>query len=139
MLEFELNLSALTTALGATAADIRAAAVAELYERAEGIMADSQEHYVPVDEGVLRGTGHVDPPVESAEEISVTMGYGGPAAPYAAVVHEDARAEMARQVDRTLGASRIGGWKYLELPMLAAAAHLADQIARGIRRRLAKG
>ena len=45
----------------------------------------------PVDTGALRASGHVRPPVISPNNVSVELGYGGPAAPYAALVHENPR------------------------------------------------
>jgi len=64
------------------------AAAKALYEEAEMIMTDSKENYVPVQTGNLKSSGHVQLPVISGSQVSVTMGYGGPAAKYALAVHE---------------------------------------------------
>lgn len=90
---------------------VQAAIVAE----AEAIMADAKEHYVPVDTGALRASGHVVLPV--GDELMVTMAFGGPAASYAPIVHEDPTAHHP-----------VGQWKYLETPALAATHGLADRI-----------
>ena len=63
-----------------------------LFMEAEGIMAESKEKFVPVMTGALRGSGFVEPPKVQGGNMSVTLGYGGPAAPYAVVVHENPRA-----------------------------------------------
>ena len=63
------------------------AAAAALFQEAELIMARSKE-YVPVDQAILRTSGHVQKPVIRSDGASVTMGYGGAAAPYAVYVHE---------------------------------------------------
>lgn len=59
-----------------------------LYTEAELIMTDSKMNYVPVDTGVLRNSGTVQKPVITRTDVTVTLGYGGPAAPYAIRVHE---------------------------------------------------
>lgn len=43
----------------------------------------------PVDKGALKSSGYVHPPQYRGREITVEMGFGGPAAPYAVYVHED--------------------------------------------------
>lgn len=86
-------------------------AAAPVYRRAERIMTDSKQHYVPVDTGNLRSTGHVDPPVVGGEEVTVDLGFGGTAANgaevgYALRVHEDLQMHH-----------RVGQAKYLETPL----------------------
>lgn len=54
----------------------------------EYVMTDSKRNYVPVDLGVLRSSGFVNPPVRSGKEVSVTIGFGGAASAYALAVHE---------------------------------------------------
>ena len=109
-----------------------------LYAEAEGIMADSKEHYVPVDFGVLRDSGTVEEPViEPTAEgtvISVTMGYGGAAAAYALAVHEHPSGfdPPSWQVAMATGHGvhfTVGGPKYLELPFNDAASHLDERLA----------
>lgn len=49
------------------------------------IKASSPGHGVPVDDGILRGTGRVDGPNSQGD---VELSFGGPTAPYAIVQHE---------------------------------------------------
>ncbi len=79
-----------------------------LFIEGERIMSDSKKQ-VPVDTGALRSTGHVQPPDFSGPSVSVTLGYGGPAAGYAIVVHEDLQARHT-----------VGNALYLERPFLDA-------------------
>ena len=43
----------------------------------------------PVDTGVLRASGHVQGPTKTGKYWQVRIVFGGPAAPYAKVVHEN--------------------------------------------------
>lgn len=96
-----------------------------LYREAERIMAKSKE-IVPVDTGALKGTGHVQLPEVNGPEISVTLGFGGPAVDYAVIVHEDT---MLRH---TPGQQA----KYLEQPMLEAARDMEARLAAELRREI---
>lgn len=58
-----------------------------IWEEANVIFAKSQI-LVPVDTGVLRGSGGVSAPQMGNEGYYVDIFYGGPAAPYALYVHE---------------------------------------------------
>jgi len=89
-----------------------------LFEEAEAIMAESKEHFVPVDLAVLKASGHVQVPEIEGDQVSVTMGYGGAAKDYAIVQHE-----------RLDYHHTVGGAKYLERPLLAAARGLAGRLA----------
>jgi hypothetical protein len=82
---------------------------------AERIMTRSKRE-VPVDLGVLRGTGHVE---EHPTRLQVTLIYGGPAAPYAADQHEN------MSYNHT-----VGGPKYLSRPLMAEVPGIAQEIAR---------
>lgn len=93
-----------------------------IYKRAEKVMTVSKREYVPVDLGILRGTGHVDPPEISGGNVSVQLSYGGPAAPYATEQHENERYIHEH-----------GEWKYLEKPLMAAARTMANDIARDLK------
>lgn len=68
----------------ATVADLADA----LYLAAEEIMTDCKQNYVPVVSGDLRRSGFVEEPIVTNTNISVPLGFGGSAAPYAVVVHE---------------------------------------------------
>ena len=58
-----------------------------IWEEANMIFAKSQI-LVPVDTGVLRGSGGVSAPQIGSQGYFVDIFYGGPAAPYALYVHE---------------------------------------------------
>lgn len=58
-----------------------------LYKEGTRIMKESKMR-VPVNLGVLRSSGHVQKPVVSGTRITVDLGYGGPAEPYALYLHE---------------------------------------------------
>ena len=113
------GLQAVLAALGPEA--VRAAAAA-LYREAEAIMTASKE-IVPVDQGILKGTGHVELPEVRGGAVEVVMGYGGPAAPYAIYVHEDVmlRHKPGQQA------------KYLEQPALEAAEGMEGRLADALR------
>ena len=124
--------------LGKYGAEARRLGAAGLYQEGLVIMADSKDNFVAVDQGILKSTGHVEQPVTKGHSVSVTLGYGGPAAPYALEVHENPRA------GRTGGVSpsgrpykhwaSVGGWKYLETPFINAARDLAARIAERLSR-----
>lgn len=107
-----------------------------LYQQAHEIIADSVTNYVPRDTGNLANSGKVELPVTEGNQISVTFGFGGPAAPYAIVVHENPRS------GKTEGRSpqgkaynhwaRRGEWKYLETPLKARAPQVADELRNAI-------
>lgn len=95
---------------------------------AELIMTDSKQHYVPVDLGTLRSSGHVLPVhIERGQEVSVELVYGGAAAPYALIQHE---VEEFNHV--------VGEWKYLEKPLRKAVAGMQQRLAERVAR-LMKG
>lgn len=104
----------------------RSASRGALYRRAEAIMADSKEHYVPVDQGILRDSGHVELPEDTADGITVTLGYGGAAEAYAVVQHEDL----------SLNHPNGGGPKYLERPLLEHGKTLLADMADELRAEL---
>jgi len=99
----------------------RQALKAALYMEGENIMGESKRQ-VPVDTGNLRTTGHVEPPKEASGIITVTLGYGGPAAPYAVYIHEDLTKRHA-----------VGKAKYLEDPANEAAKGLTERVGRRVR------
>ena len=92
-----------------------------IWEEANNIFAKSQV-LVPVDTGVLRGSGGVSAPQGSGQGIYVDIFYGGPAAPYALYVHEI-----------------IGNYhkpptqaKYLEQPFMESLTQIQNNISRRI-------
>ena len=89
----------------------------------EEIITDAKEHYVPVDTGALKNSGHVKPPRVEGDRVIVECGFGGAAAPYAIYVHEDLSAHHP-----------VGEAKYLEKPALkkmqTLSADLAEELGR---------
>ena len=88
-----------------------------IYEEANVIFARSQV-LVPVDTGILRGSGGVSSPQQGDKGYFVDIFYGGPAAPYALYVHEI-----------------IGNYhnpptqaKYLEQPVMEAMSNIQENI-----------
>jgi hypothetical protein len=92
-----------------------------LFLEAEQIMGKSKR-IVPVRFGTLKSSGHVQLPVIAGKKVTVTLGYGGAAAPYAVFVHE----RPARHKPPTQ-------WKYLEQPFNEAIPGMAGRIARRLR------
>lgn len=95
--QFNNSLEAFLVELG------HAAGVAATHE-AEREMTISKRH-VPVDTGDLRATGHVEPAQVQGNEVTASMGYGGPAVDYAIYVHEDLEKQH-----------KVGQAKFLEGP-----------------------
>jgi bacteriophage HK97-gp10 putative tail-component len=104
------------------------AAESALYQEAETILAASKE-LVPVDTGTLRASGHVTLPERSGDVITVLIGYGGPAAPYAVHVHENLGAHHAQPTQA----------KYLEQPALEAVSGMDGRMAETVRQALEGG
>lgn len=98
------------------------ALAAGMFEEQSVVIARSQER-VPVDTGVLRGSGTVLPPDISGSRVEVVAGYGGAAAGYAIPVHE------RMGVNHTVGQA-----KFLESAFLERAPHMPAVIAGRIRR-----
>ncbi|MGE5619537.1 MAG: hypothetical protein ACM3US_09805 [Sphingomonadaceae bacterium] len=101
-------------------------AATALYHEAEAIMTDSKENYCPKDLGNLYNSGHVQPPKIQGKKVDVEMGYGGPAADYALIVHEWLDPKVHWSIPGT-------GPKYLEKPILAAAPGMANRLANYIK------
>lgn len=94
------------------------AVAAALFTEAEVEMAEAVRR-TPVDTGALRASRFVEPPRIEGREISVSLGFGGPAAPYAIHVHEDLDAYH-----------EVGEAKYLEGPLRESAPHLPARLGR---------
>jgi hypothetical protein len=77
----------LVNALKAGEEDTPQAIAQAIWEEANVIFAKSQV-LVPVDTGVLRGSGGVSAPQMGSQGYFVDIFYGGPAASYALYVHE---------------------------------------------------
>ena len=92
-----------------------------LYKVGEEMMAESKGR-VPIDTGNLKNSGHVTQPDANAREIEVTLGYGGPAAPYAIIVHEDVEDVVPRP-------GGVGQSKFLESVVREYAPYLLSRVA----------
>ena len=102
-----------------------------LYEEAEVTMTQAKRN-TPVLTGAMRASGHVLPPTYSLHEVTVTLGFGGPAGSgnhagetnktdvgYAIVVHENL---SARHI--------VGGAKYLERAIVEAQGRMPRSLPR---------
>lgn len=119
LLGLELDMAPLEAVLTALADRATPAAVRALYQEAEAIMTASKG-IVPVDTGALRASGHVElPETHAGVGVSVTLGYG---TSYAVYVHEDV---MLHHKPPTQA-------KFLERPMLEAAAGLEERLATAL-------
>lgn len=96
---------------------------AALFVEGELIMTASKR-IVPVDLGALRASGIVRKPDVSTKRVTVTLAYGGTAAPYAVIVHENPNA-MHNAPTR---------FKYLEEPFNEALTGLATRVGRVVKR-----
>lgn len=75
-------------ALSRMGEDLLPIIAAALNEQHESIMTLAKER-TPVDTGALRASGHVVPPRIIARSIQSIGAFGGTAAPYAIIVHEN--------------------------------------------------
>lgn len=132
-----------TDKLRAQLRSLRAAAplalASALYEESEAFIENVKEHHVPVMDGQLRGSGFVHPPEVlggANPGYLIRMGFGGAAAPYAWVVHENPRAGKTEGVSpsgrRYKKWAKVGHWKYFERPFLAWQKRLPGLISRRI-------
>lgn len=93
---------------------------AAMYAEAEIEMAEAKRR-TPWDTGALRSSGHVQPPRRDGSGVSVTLGFGGSAAPYAIFVHENLEAFHPN-----------GQAKFLESTLTESSPYMADRIAKRI-------
>lgn len=73
----------------------------------------------PIDLGALVGSVHAEGPFREGRRIYAMIVAGGPAAAYAAIVHEDPDAFH-----------EVGQWKYIESVILESRAYFAERIAK---------
>ncbi len=121
------------------------------FQIGEEIIGLSKEKFVPVDLGHLRSSGFVEPAKISGSNVTVELGFGGPAGVgniggdsnrvrvgYAIVVHENPRAGKTGGVSpkgrQYKTWSTVGGWKYLETPFNDAQRNLDRRAAELVRR-----
>lgn len=170
------GMSAALTGLDAAGRAARLGAEEGLTILGEIIMGEAKE-LAPVDLGTLRNSGYVlgptatrmgghaaQPGAEAATivadalfGVNVVVGFGGPAAPYALVMHEGrmpgstpppieaikawARRKgidenLAYPIARSIGKKGTKPLKYLETPAKAHAGEVAPMVAKAIARRL---
>lgn len=110
---------------------LKSTASALFIEGEQTIGAGKQE--TPVDHGPLRASGHVQLPEVTPREVSVELGFGGPAGSgnqgdtndedvgYAVHVHEDMTAHHT-----------VGNAKFLENPVKARQPGMPDRVARRV-------
>ncbi len=104
--------------LRAVAASMPAQLGRALREEAEIEMTEAKRR-TPVDTGALRASGHVDEHQINGSDVSVTLGFGGAAAPYALEVHENLEAFH-----------KVGQAKYLESTLAESERFMAERIAK---------
>jgi hypothetical protein len=122
--ELELKgLDRLQARLAAYANEIPAICEDALREEAEIEKTESMQR-TPVDTGALRGS-HTVETRRRGNDISATIGVGGPAAPYAFWVHEN------EDVFHPVGQA-----KFLESTILESKPYLASRLAARIRAKL---
>ncbi len=90
-----------------------------MHNIAEDVMADSKTNYVPVKDNALRSSGKVGAVRRVGNDIIVELGFGGAAAKYAWVQHEN--------LDY---AHKVGQAKYLEIPLMAAVNDMAARLTK---------
>jgi len=109
-----------------------------MFEEAEKIGELCKEKYVPRDTGDLAGSFYREPPVITAYSVRQVLGFGGAAAKYAWVTHENPRAGKTGGISpsgrRYKHWAEVGGWKYLERSMNASARHLPRRLGARIQR-----
>jgi len=96
-----------------------------LYGEGEVIMGRSKAHFVPVERGPLRASGHVMLPQMEGSGPVVVLGFGGPSVAYAVVQHESLHFKH-----------KVGTAKYLETPAMAQASIMNRTVAERLRKRL---
>jgi hypothetical protein len=117
----EIDLGPLAAELNNRADQVLPVAGEALYQFFEEVMAQAKDSFVPVDEGVLRGSGYVLPPVIEGDTVSVTGGFGGPAGAYARAQHE-----------RLDYHHTVGQAKYLEAPLQEALPQLSGKLQSAV-------
>lgn len=105
---------------------IPAEMAAALYQEALQIMAESMRR-TPVDVGTLKGSHETSEPRWKGKWLQVDIQVGGPAAPYAKIVHE--RTDLQHQPPHGQG----GQAKFLESALFEGEKGLKERIAERIK------
>lgn len=121
--------------VNAIAKDTRTDTAKAIRYEVEKIGTNADRNYVPVDQGILRGSKYIEGPTIEGNNIEVKIGYGGAASAYAAAVHEtpsehDPPSWEGVNVEFK---PRGRGRKYLELPLNEAMPGMGDRIAERIK------
>ena len=108
------------------------------------LMNEALELLVESDSLVPRNTGNLaDSKYTEEGDLSVTVGYGGAAAPYALAVHENPRSGQTGGLSPSGKPyktwAQVGQWKFLEEPFKARKAGFDDRVGAFLRKRLLKG
>lgn len=98
---------------------------------AEQIMTEAKRR-TPVDQGTLRGSGHVRAPHIRGTRAEVVLGFGGAASAYALAVHEHpSRHSPPSWRGKTINWNAAGtGPKFLEGPVNEAGRGFGNRVAR---------
>lgn len=131
------GMAALKARLAVLAAGVKPAIAAELKALGDEIMKDSKDNYCPVQDPpendvVLRDTGRVDDPEIDADSVSVRLSYGGGAHAYAIAIHEHLSQYSPPSWRGKAVTFRVGGPKYLELPVMAHSRDLPVAVTRAL-------
>ena len=105
-------------------------AAAALYQEALVVQKESMKR-TPVDTGSLRASHETSPPRWSGDNLEVSIKVGGPAAPYAQIVHEDLEADHTKRVTRRGKTfTKVGEAKFLEKSVHEAVPTLLARVAK---------
>lgn len=133
-LTFELDTTAFTAAIDKYARVTLPNGIARgLTKWGDETMVEIKQSDVPVMDGPLRSSGVVLPIDVSGDRTTLTLGFGGPAAPYAAAVHENPRSGKTGGVSpkgkKYKRWAKVGAYKYLEGPMARRGPKIPEAIA----------
>lgn len=103
------------------------------------VMTPSIDRFVPKDLGALANSGFVEEPRQRGNTVTVEMGYGGTAVPYALAVHEHPsrhsppswRGKRADEINWNVAGS---GPKYLEKPAEELRPHFDRRLGIRVKR-----
>ena len=116
---------------------IRMAANVEIHKIASAILSESKG-LVPFHDGILRGSGHLRSGGAASKVVmSQTVEYGGPAAPYALIQHENEdyfHPAKARGGTTTGIPGETRAAKYLEMPAKKYQALVVPRLIAAIER-----
>jgi hypothetical protein len=105
------------------ATDLQRRQALALRQEAEIEMTESKKR-CPVDVGILRASGHVQPVIQNGGKTSVDLVYGGAAEDYAIVQHE---------TPPEIFYHRVGQWKFLESVLMESLPSMGARIAARIK------